>query len=500
MIHSLKHRPEGLRASHLALPVLASILLFGSPAAHSQAITELEQAVACGEPVNGATNYSGVTLYRECDGPWVMVLGGVPGAGTIKATGRITSESTSLYAFPGPALESSDTIGNSTRADYDTATFAMTTVNPWYDDIRIRTPPNEGLCIGLSRITGGEQLYVGPDRIPAGLGPIDPETLEPCQFADRFCTRPTYDKAVDQAVFTWVDCGGYVHVVSSGGAEGRARIRGHAYSTTGFRFFRPLDFNFSESANPYRDGSIRMNFRSYSGAENELLLVPNDGGEVCIQLTEGTTPGIPVLVGGDRTPVTHSSFETFNINSSFNPRTGEPCERPGYPCDDPTLNPDPVLNLLNDSALVIWKNCDGRWVLRLTGTASDGGVVQASGMIRSTAGIRFSYPHDTDYLHGFYSERTSLYGYRRNDTIEDSDTFSRSDDGTVVNFDMATQAPWQDYFAIQVDGDAPICIDMNSALDGFVDENIDILIGPERTPVVPQPFGAPFDPETLLPC
>jgi len=65
---------------------------------------------------------------------------------------------------------------------------------------------------------------------------------------------------------------------------------------------------------------------------------------------------------------------------------------------------------------------------------------------------------------------------------------------------MATQAPWQDYFAIQVDGDAPICIDMNSALEGAVDENIDILVGPERTPVVPLPYGAPFDPETLLPC
>lgn len=267
---------------------------------------------ACGSPDIDPAVDAGVHVWQDCDdGVWTYFLTGEPAQGAIRADGLISS-SLGFLNVASQTLEASDTLAtpNSTLT-----TFSLTTGSPWSDRFEFSAPPNDQLCIGLTRISGGEQLYIGPDRTPVGAGPVNPETLQGCRYANGAdCYRPAYDPAAERGLVSWVDCTGVVHLVVMGG-QNFARFGGSVSIGTRFSEVVESRFESGDSLVQTSDSRVTFEMASGGGAHDELMLTPVDGATVCVELSVRSS-GTSVTAGGERTPVSASSFD---------PQTGEAC-------------------------------------------------------------------------------------------------------------------------------------------------------------------------------
>jgi|GEM_PF-1588555 len=402
----------------------------------------------CGSPNIDSTVDGGVHVWRDCnDGLWTFSLTGNPGEGGIRSSGKITS-SLGFQNVTPRTVEASDTLAtpNSTLT-----TFALTTGSPWSDQFEFSTLANDQICLGLTSISGGEQLYIGPNRTPVGLGPINPETLQTCSFTGPDCSTPAYDRDVELALVTWVDCSGVLHLVAMGG-QSYARFSGNVTVSSRFASTDTLRFESSDSLVNVSPSEVSFDMGTGGGARDEILLVPADDGAMCIEIT-AMSSGTILTAGSDRTQVT----------SAFNPLTGESCTpfTGGSECGDPEVNS------VADSGLFVSKDCDGTWSVTLTGTATGGGTVRTVGSITSSAGFTSITPG----------------------AVESFDSVS-IDLGAPVTFVMEAINPWQDDFTFTVPDGARICVNVDSLSEGAR-----VLSGSDRRPV-----GTTFDPETNSAC
>jgi len=401
------------------------------------------QPGACGAPGVDAGTEGGLHLWKACDGPWTLMLSGDPGAGTVSATGAISADIGFISVSP-QSLEASDTLTNN---DPQRIRFDLRTASPWMDSFEFTTLGGDALCIA----TEGRPLFIGPDRLTAGTGPINPETLQNCVLSGNECTEPDFDPRTDRALLSWIDCDGVLRMIGSGGLQ-YARYSGHVYTDAGFTNTSTRSFESSDTLTDTSESAVFFNMGMGGGFADEILLTTVSTAEICVEITAQAT-NTQLLAGADRTPVT----------SPFNPRTLAPCQPPsgGPECGDPQVDAN------DDSALFVWMNCDGSWSVTLTGVQPDGGPVKVQGSITSSAGFSFITPRG----------------------IESSDTVSQSAGGPLT-FDMTTINPWSDGFDFDVPISSALCVTLANVSAG-----LDILAGPDRTPV-----GTSFDPATYAAC
>lgn len=401
----------------------------------------------CGSPNVDATTEGGVHVWKECNGPWNLMVSGASGTSSIKATGKISSELGIVGVTPR-SIEGSDTLSD---ANPQRLAFDLSTGNPWSDRFEFETLDGDELCIGFDRITASEQLYIGPNRIAAGTGPVNPVTLESCQFTGPDCSAPDYDPSTDRALITWVDCAGVLHLVGSSGLP-FTRYSGHVYASSRFVGTDTRSFESSDTLASVSESDVYFEMGMGGGFADEILLTPANGADMCVDIsTQGS--GTALLAGPDRTPVT----------SPFNPLTLQSCQPPAGSgeCGNPQVNSQ------SDSGLFVWKNCGGSWSVALTGVQADGGGVKASGSITSSADFNVITPAG----------------------LEGSDSLSTSP-ASPLTFEMGTNNPWKDGFDFEVPAGATLCVTLDSVSDG-----LDIFAGEGRTPV-----ATSFNPETLGSC
>jgi len=401
------------------------------------------QPGACGSPGIDPGSEGGLHLWKACDGPWTLMLSGDPGAGTVSAAGAISADIGFISVSP-QSLEASDTLTNN---DPQRIRFELRTVSPWMDHFEFTALGSDALCIA----TEGRPLFIGPDRLAAGPGPINPETLQNCVLSGNECTEPDFDPRTDRALLTWIDCDGVLRMIGSGGLQ-YARYTGHVYADAGFTNTTTRSFESADTLIDTSDSAVFFNMGMGGGFRDEILLTTADNARICVEIT-AQSANTRLLAGADRTPVT----------SPFNPRTLAPCQPPsgGPECGDPQVD------ATGDSALFVWMNCDGSWSVTLTGVQPDGGTVKVEGSITSSAGFGSVTPRG----------------------IEGSDTISQST-GEVVTFNMTTINPWSDGFDLDVPTGAALCVTLANVSPG-----LGILAGPDRTPV-----GTSFDPATYAAC
>jgi len=264
----------------------------------------------CGSPNIDPTVDGGVHVWRDCNGgPWTFSLTGNPGVGGISSSGKITS-SLGFQSVTPLTVETSDTL--STPNSRLTA-FAFTTGSPWSDQFEFTTRSDDQLCLGLARISDGEQLYIGPNRTPAGLGPINPETLQNCRFTGSDCPAPVFDRSAERALVTWVDCSGVLHIMAIG-AQNSARFSGSVTVSSRFSSTDTLRFESDDTLVDVSPSEVFFEMTTGRGARDEILLAPVDDGAMCIEIATQSN-GTVLTAGLDRTEVT----------SVFNPLTGEAC-------------------------------------------------------------------------------------------------------------------------------------------------------------------------------
>jgi len=422
----------------------------GSALWHSTGVritTDANETSECGSPNVDPATEGGVHFWKECDGPWTLLLTGSPGTGSIKATGKIGSE-LGIVGLAPVSIESSDTLSD---ANPQQVVFDLTTGNPWSDRFLFDTLDGDELCLGFDRITASEQLYIGPDRIPAGTGPVNPVTLESCEFSGPDCSAPDYDPATDRALITWVDCAGVLHLVGTSG-QPFSRYSGHVYASSSFVGTDTRSFESSDTLTNVSASDVFFEMGMGGGYADEILLTPANGADMCVDIS-AQGAGTVLLAGADRTPVT----------SPFNPLTLQSCQPPAG--SDDCGNPQ--VDSASDSAFFVWKNCDGSWSVALTGVRPDGGGVRVTGSITSSADFDVIEPAG----------------------LESSDSLSTSP-ASPLTFEMGTNNPWKDGFNFEVPAGASLCVTLDSVSDG-----LDILAGPDRTPV-----GTSFNPETFAGC
>jgi len=402
----------------------------------------------CGSPRVDPAVDAGVHVWKECDGgPWSLMLTGPADTGSVRARGKITSV-LGLASVTPRSLESSDKL---TSVDPLRTDFNLTTGNPWNDRFEFTVQAGDSLCLGLDEITSGQQLHIGPYRIPAGAGPVDPVSLQSCEFSGPDCSAPVVDPSNDKALVTWVDCDGVLHLLGAGALD-FARYSGHVYASTAFTDVATRSFESSDTLVSLSDADIYFNMGMGGGYTDELLLTSAGDTDLCVEINSASGDTL-LLAGSDRTLVT----------SPFNPRTLAPCVPPsgGSDCGSPTI--DTAI----DSALFIWKNCDGIWSVLLTGERDGGGVASVVGSIDSSEGFLSVSPK----------------GLESSDSLSTSLTLP-------LEFAMKTINPWRDDFDFAVQSGASLCVNITN-----IDSGVDILAGPDRTPV-----GTSFNPETYAAC
>jgi len=290
----------------------------------------------------------------------------------------------------------------------------------------------------------------------AGLPPtMNCETGAPLvtdpEGPDPVCADPTLNPRTDNALITWVDCAGELHIVGSAGLS-FARFSGRVHASSRFDGSATRSFESSDKLTRVSDSDYFFEMGMGGGFADEIVLTPANGAEMCVVIN-AQTAGTVLLAGAERTPVT----------SPFNPVTFESCTPPdgGSECGNPQVDSR------SDSAFFIWKNCDGRWSVGLTGVRADGGGVSVTGNITSSTS----------------ATNVARVGMERSDTLTTSPA-------TRLAFDMRTINPWSDGFDFEVPDDANLCVTLTSVSPG-----LDVLAGYERTPV-----GISFDPRTFGTC
>jgi len=290
----------------------------------------------------------------------------------------------------------------------------------------------------------------------AGLPPtMNCETGAPLvtdpEGPDPVCSDPSLNPRADNALIAWVDCAGELHIVGSAGLS-YARISGRIHASTRFDGSATRSFESSDTLTRVSDSDYFFEMGMGGGFADEIVLTPANGAEMCV-VVNAQTAGTVLLAGAERTPVT----------SPFNPVTFDSCAPPdgGSECGNPQVDPR------SDSAFFIWKNCDGRWSVVLTGVRADGGGVNVTGNITSSTS----------------ATNVARVGIERSDTLTTSPA-------TRLAFDMRTINPWSDGFDFEAPGDANLCVTLTSVSPG-----LDVLAGYERTPV-----GISFDPRTFGTC
>lgn len=405
------------------------------------------QPGACGSPQVDPATEGGLHLWKECDGPWSLMLSGAPGVGTVSAAGALSADVGFISVTP-QSLEPSDTVSNS---DPERIRFDLRTSSPWMDRFDFTTLDGDSLCIAIDATGAGQPLFIGPDRIPAGNGPLDPETLQSCVLGGDECTEPEFDPRTDRALLAWIDCDGVLRLTGSG-ALSYARYSGHVYTESAFANTTTRSFESSDTLIRTNDSAVFFNMGMGGGFVDEILLSPEDGAELCVEITSQSAD-TRLLAGPERTAVT----------SPFNPRTLAPCLPPAgnAECGDPQVDSR------EDSALFVWMNCDGSWSVTLTGEHPDGSTVKVQGNITSSTGFASVTPRG----------------------IESGDTITPEADGRL-SFSMTTLNPWSDGFDLDVPANSALCVTLSNVSAG-----LEILAGPDRTPV-----GTSFDPATYAAC
>jgi len=404
------------------------------------------QAGSCGSPGVDPRLDGGLHLWKACDGPWTLMLSGTPGVGSISAAGTITS-ALGFADRTARSLEPSDTL---TTLDPLRSNFDMITANPWTDHFEFTTLDGDSICIGIDPRGSAQQLFIGPDRVPAGTAPINPETLQSCVLSGSSCVAPAFDPRIDRGLAAWVDCDGVLHLIASGALE-NARYSGRVHVGSRFSGTATRSFETSDTLISLSDAEVFFDMQMGGGYADEILLTPSGDAELCIEIT--TQPGDSSLwAGSDRSAV----------SSSFDPRSFAPCTPPtgNNECGNPTVN------TRDDSAFFIWRNCDDTWSVAMTGISTDGSAVKVQGRIESSRFFDSVAPEG----------------------LESSDALVQL--GGELTFNMTTQNPWSDGFEFQVPSDASLCVTLTDISDG-----LDMVAGPDRTPV-----GISFNPETYAPC
>lgn len=229
--------------------------------------------------------------------------------------GRLFSDLGFVDVFPR-SVESSDVLNGN---DLDlSAYFMLTTADPWDDLFEFTVPAGSSPCIDIAQ---GPQLYVGPDRIPAGRGTIDLTTLGTCRIPPPYddCSDPRVSTPTDSGLFVRKSCYGFrVMQLTGTRADGGPVSAAGTFSTDVERFdsivprfvestdvvtsspgpFEPIAFDMT-TINPWSDRIYAASF-----AASGLCVTIESAGE-----------GLDVFVGGERVPV----------GRRFDPATLGPC-------------------------------------------------------------------------------------------------------------------------------------------------------------------------------
>jgi len=449
-------------------------------------VSDENDVVPCGDPQVDPAVDAGLFVWRECGGPWTVMMTGERGAGSVSVDGRIGSQSglsslvpRSLEMSSNIFLDSRDILADAFRLDTPVwSTFRMTTGHPWRDHFEFEGRPGAALCIEVDVRDHYDQLYLGPDRVlmpfeARGVRVFSRHPLTPGDCRELLvpdCPEPTFDPAGAQALLVWIDCDDKVHIVGTDGAD-PVRYTGYLHSTTRLqrsrlspsKRFAPA--NLELRSNPafvrldvleeLTDNDYYFELNTGDGDADELVYRPFlDAGDMCVSIIS-RDENTRLLAGLDATPVT----------SPFDPLTLQPCEPPpGYgECGEVEVDSE------SDSGLFIWKSCDGTWTVAMTGVRDDGGVVKAAGSITSSKG--------------------SFDSIVPRATIESSDSVTTSTSVPSMDFDLGTINPWLDDFDVSATG-ASLCVTLDRVSPG-----LDVFAGPDRTPV-----GTSFDPQTYGPC
>jgi len=272
--------------------------------------------IGCGPPEVDPAVDAGLFVWQACDEPeWTLMLTADAAADAIFAMGRLFSD----FGFAGVvprSVESSDVLNTN---DLDLSTyFMLTTASPWDDLFEFTVPAGSSPCIDIAE---GPQLYVGPDRIPAGRGTIDLTTLGTCRIPPPYddCTDPRVNTLVDSGLFVWKSCYGFWVIQLTGKrADGGPVEAAGSFSTSAERFdsivpryvestdvvtkspkpFEPIVFDLT-TINPWSD---RLYAASFSDSK------------LCVTV-DRLSDELGVFVGGERTPV----------GRRFDPETLGPC-------------------------------------------------------------------------------------------------------------------------------------------------------------------------------
>jgi len=194
-------------------------------------------------------------------------------------------------------------------------------------------------------------------------------------------------------------------------------------------------------------------------AADDFIFARSDADSLCM-VVESQSSDTQVLVSPNR----------IQSGGAFNPVTLQSCAMPP-PYVDPGGNTpecgDPLIDTSTDAGVFVWQECDGTWVVPMTGLVTDPDRgVRFVGSIASDAGF--------DAVTPLKMERSDTLGVQ----------------GTIPEFNATTGYPWEDRFSFRVADDAPLCVvrdERPSQLDSY--------IGPDRTDV-----GARFDPRNGDAC
>lgn len=274
-----------------------------------------EEPVAglCGSPRVDPAVDGGVHVWKECDGgPWSLMLTGPAETGAVRASGRITSEA-GLASVTPRSLESSDKL---TSTDPLRTDFKLTTGNPWNDRFEFTVPDGASFCLGLEEASGGQQLHIGPNRIPAGAGPIDPVSLQSCEFTGPDCPAPRIDTTTDSGLFVWKNCDGLWSVLLTGVRDdgGVARVVGDIESTDGFLSISPKRLESSDTLSTELTLPLDFDMRTTNPWRDDFDFAVPSGADLCVNIV-AIDAGVGIFAGPDRTPV----------GRSFNPETFADC-------------------------------------------------------------------------------------------------------------------------------------------------------------------------------
>ena len=405
---------------------------------------ELPAQQGCGDPQVVPETDPGAFVWQECGGLWHMDFIGISDLGTVSYAGSVSSDQP-LSDVQRTSAEASDTL---TQPDSRSIQFEMVTVHPWSDGFEFFAPTDAALCVDVSALPAAVSVYSGPQRTIVS-GPFNPQTLESCTPAVAQCGNPVYDASTERALLTWIDCEGDLHIRGVG-AQAGARYIGHVHSDIAFSAVEQDSYESGDIGTLADANDVFFDMTMGGVWYDELIVTPGDGAELCIAV-DAQSAGTQLFAGVSKTPVT----------SPFNPVTLENCNPPDNGnCGDPLIDP------AADAGLFVWKECDGRWNLLVTGDPATAGV---------------SYTGTVNSSTGFTSITT--------ESVEASDTVS-TELSAPLAFDLSLGYPWSDRILFTVDEGADLCVtisDMPASLGRFA--------GVDRAPV-----SFSFDPVTLGDC